>query len=183
MWCQGASLLMTSCVLTGNSAAIAGGGLFCSSTARPSLESCTFSKNYSSSQGGAVWCSDQAVSTFLGCTFYGNSAPAGGALFLGEPAVFSWLERCVIASCPTGVGILLSGGGLAVLNCCDIYGNAGGDWIGSYSSQLGVRGNISGNPLFCAPENGNFRLLPESPCCSDSSGCGTMGAWPVGCGG
>ncbi|KPJ61456.1 MAG: hypothetical protein AMJ46_01870 [Latescibacteria bacterium DG_63] len=181
VWCRGASLLLTSCVFTGNSALAAGGGLLCLSSARPTLESCTFSNNYSTRGGGAVWCSNETVSTFISCTFYGNSAAFGGALYLNEPTVFSWLDRCVVAFCPKGEAVFITGSGLAVLNCCDLYGNAGGDWIGSYASQLGVRGNVSKDPLFCSPESGDFRLLPESPCGSDSTGCGNMGAWPVGC--
>lgn len=179
VWCERASVLLTECMIAGNSGR--GGGLFCTSSARSTLESCTFSTNYSPDQGGAMWCSNETISTLTSCTFYGNSAGSGGALYLNEPSIFAWLERCVIAFCPKGEAIFIAGSSLAVLNCCDLYGNAGGDWIGNYAGQLGVRGNISKDPLFCAPDRGNFRLLPESPCGSDSTRCGTMGAWPVGC--
>jgi hypothetical protein len=72
--------------------------------------------------------------------------------------------------------------GLAVLTCCDLYGNPGGDWVGGVADQYGVRGNISADPLFCDPGGDDFRLQEGSPCAPGEE-CGLMGAWPVGCGG
>jgi hypothetical protein len=65
------------------------------------------------------------------------------------------------------------------VSCTDIYGNAGGDWVGNLAGQLGVNGNISEDPLFCDAANGNLQLDFSSPCLFAE--CGTMGAWGIGC--
>ena len=52
------------------------------------------------------------------------------------------------------------------------------------ADQYGIRGNISADPLFCAPGEDDFRLQEGSPCAPDyNPDCGLIGAWPVGCGG
>ena len=71
--------------------------------------------------------------------------------------------------------------GLAV-TCCDLYGNAGGDWVNCVEDLYGVDGNISADPLFCDPGSGDFQLQQGSPC-APGSDCDLIGAWPVGCGG
>jgi len=70
-----------------------------------------------------------------------------------------------------------------VLTCCDLHGNAGGDWVWGIGDQFGLNGNIREDPLFCDPENGDFTLDCNSPCAAENSPeCGQIGAWPVGCG-
>ena len=75
--------------------------------------------------------------------------------------------------CPPGVSV--------TFDCCDLFGNAGGDWVGGIADQYGLNGNISADPLFCDPENGDFRLQEDSPCAPGTE-CDLIGAWPVGCG-
>jgi hypothetical protein len=70
------------------------------------------------------------------------------------------------------------------LTCCDLYGNAGGDWVNCVEEMYGVDGNFSADPLFCDPDVGDFRLKDCSPCApAQNPDCGLIGAWPVGCGG
>ena len=70
--------------------------------------------------------------------------------------------------------------------CSDLYGNVGGDWVGSIADQLGTSGNICEDPLFCGgstPET-PYTLADGSPCAAaQQPSCGRIGAWPVGCGG
>lgn len=71
-----------------------------------------------------------------------------------------------------------------ILSCCDLFGNEAGDYVGCIADQYGIRGNISADPLFCDPANGEFGLEPESPCAPFSDPnpeCDRLGAWPVGC--
>jgi len=63
----------------------------------------------------------------------------------------------------------------------DIFGNPGGDWTPAIVDQLGQRGNICADPLFCDATGGDLRLEEGSPCAPIGE-CGLMGAWPVGCG-
>jgi hypothetical protein len=89
-----------------------------------------------------------------------------------------------VAFSTEGMGINWSGGNVPVLTCCDIYGNAGGDWVGAIAGQYGINGNMSVDPLFCDPENLDFTLHGDSPCAPFSPPnpeCDLIGAWPVGC--
>jgi len=90
------------------------------------------------------------------------------------------IENTVIAFSTPGVGLLCGPSHVPILVCCDIYGNAQGDWFGPIASQYGINGNISADPLFCAPEVGDFTLHGDSPCAPGGE-CGLIGAWPVGC--
>jgi hypothetical protein len=76
------------------------------------------------------------------------------------------------------------GGHSTFLTCCDVYGNAGGDWVGCLAGQSGNYGNLSADPLFCDATNNNFGLGANSPCAPDQSPaqCGLIGARPVVCG-
>jgi hypothetical protein len=71
---------------------------------------------------------------------------------------------------------------MPTLVCCDLYGNAGGDWVGGIAGQAGQNGNLSRDPLFCGFEGDDFTLHSDSPCAPDSTpDCGLIGAWPVNC--
>ncbi len=44
-----------------------------------------------------------------------------------------------------------------------------------------VTGNQTLDPLFCDAVGGDLRVREDSPCVSDSSGCGVIGRWGIGC--
>ncbi len=71
------------------------------------------------------------------------------------------------------------------LECCDIYGNTGGDYVGPISGMEGVNGNFSADPQFCNLANSDFTLGDCSPCLPGnhpySYSCGRIGALDVGC--
>jgi hypothetical protein len=67
------------------------------------------------------------------------------------------------------------------IECCDIYGNEGGDWVECIADQLDGS-NIQADPLFCGDPDRPYALQPSSPCSEENSECGAMGAWPAGCG-
>jgi hypothetical protein len=68
-------------------------------------------------------------------------------------------------------------------NCCNFYGNAGGDWVNGVADQADIPGNLSEDPLFCGDENPDapYTLAADSPCGPSHYPCSLMGAWPVGC--
>ncbi len=73
-------------------------------------------------------------------------------------------------------------GSSVVFNCTDIWGNSSGDWVSPFANQLGQDGNICSDPIFCDAVGRDFTLAETSSCAPDnSSGCGQIGAWPVGC--
>ena len=93
------------------------------------------------------------------------------------------LENTIIAFSPTGSGLYCDdsfGECTQHLACCDVFGNAGGDWVGCIEEQSTTAGNLAADPLFCNAERGDLRLQPVSPCASHSE-CGTLGAMPLGC--
>ncbi len=72
------------------------------------------------------------------------------------------------------------------LTCCDVYGNAGGNYVDCIAAQQGISGNISEDPLFCGSANPAepYSLRDDSPCAAPNNpGCGQIGAYGVGCAG
>jgi hypothetical protein len=75
------------------------------------------------------------------------------------------------------------------MSCNDIYGNEidhegvqmNGDYVGSIADQEGVSGNFSANPMFCDTSVSDYHLAVNSPCLTDSTGCGLIGARDIGC--
>lgn len=195
------------CVFRNNSAVWGGGGLYNNHSSPNVLES-TFEGNSSDHWGGAVHnrYADSAPN-FTRCILEGNSAPKGGAVynrdgttpsftactfvenFSADGAVLhtrsdSWTNmiRGLLVFSTEGAAVTSDGTGSVTAFCCDVYGNAGGDWTGPLAGQLGINDNISANPIFCDRYEGNFQLAGISPCQSANSGCGlAIGAFDLGC--
>jgi predicted outer membrane repeat protein len=194
---------LTDCVFVGNSAGNYGGALggfyesvvtttFADNFAEdggavlcygdPEVSECVFVANTALRDGGGMYCGGSP--TFTHCTFVENSAHgSGGGLYLSffsSPVV----ENTLIAFSLEGEAMWCdSAYADPELRCCDIYGNEGGDWVTCIASQVGTDGNFSADPLFCDPENGNFTISSDSPCAPPGvTGCGLVGALPVGCG-
>ena len=145
---------------------------------------CIFYGNYASgtgSDGGAVVC-DYADIGLVNCTFSDNGADEGGG------SVHCWnsdpvLTNCIIAFSTSGPAVDCDEGTESpVLTCCDLFGNAGGDWVGCISDQAGISNNMSADPLFCDRPGGDFTIDAASPCAdAHSPVCGLIGALDVGC--
>ena len=145
--------------------------------------SCTFARN-EASYGGGLLCDDEEDVTLANCTFCRNSASnAGGGLYCDNLATARLLNS-IIAFGEGGGAVGCSGGDNATLYCCDVYGNAGGDWVDCIAGQGTIEDNFSEDPLFCFDHNLEWPLMLriDSPCTSDSNpACGLVGAWGVGC--
>jgi hypothetical protein len=125
-----------------------------------------------------------------GCTLVNGASPDGGGLKIGS-LYGTWGSRTVsvevansiIAFGEAGVAVSVDTLSTAVLSCTDIFGNAGGDWIGRIADQLGINGCFSADPLFCNAVVGNYALAETSPCAPAHSpvGCGLIGAHQVAC--
>lgn len=76
-----------------------------------------------------------------------------------------------------GEGIYCAGS--VSVDCCDVYGNTGGDWVGGLAGLEELNGNFSSDPLFCDAPNRDYRIDEASEC--NQPPCGLVGAWPVGC--
>ena len=127
---------------------------------------------------------NSAYVELVNCTITENGAPQGGALDChhGGTAV---LTNTIVSHSGVGVAVACAGGGNAVLECCVVFGNDGGDWVGCVEDQLGLPGNSASDPLFCSLrplDDRDWTLRSISPCAEDNSECGAIGAWDVGCG-
>jgi hypothetical protein len=204
---RASSTILEDCAFVGNSGTY-GGGIYIRSSCSPSLTGCLFEGNTASHSGGGLHIELHCYPVLTDCTLAGNSAPIGAAIDISiecDPrlvnctlwgnactytGVISCYEFCsltivnsIISSSQEGWAVFCSDS-KALLTCCDVYGNAGGDWIDGIAGQCGIDGNISEDPLFCLDENPDepYTLHTDSPCAPENNPeCGQIGAWGVAC--
>ena len=158
------------------------GGAAAVSHGTVTFRNCVFAGNRAL-YGGAIVAQSICLVSIVSCTFYDNEATAssgGGSALAMDDMGWAYLDNSIVAYGRAGRAFESLGGSID-LECCDIYGNAGGDYVGPITGQLGVNGNISEDPLFCDPVNLNLRIHSDSPCAPDGD-CGLIGALPIGCG-
>lgn len=158
-----------------------GGAIYCTA-ATAEFNRCVFVDNRAV-WGTSIYCRDGTALTLHACTFYGGDGlsasdfghticlpegTGGGTTITNTIVAFSELGSAIHCGSPTA----------PTLECCDLYGNAGGDWTGFIAEQFGYT-NISLDPAFCDPMDGDFQLWNYSPCVQAL--CGRIGAYGVGC--
>lgn len=168
------------CTFISNSADPYGGGI----NVRDSefdIDACAFVGN-NAPKGAGISSIGKANGTLRGTTFYGNASGEGAAFFCGSCDVD--LRESILAFNSLGASVAcdtLFGPVTLVVECSDIFGNDGGDWVTCVAAWAGSSGNISSDPLFCAAQDGVLSLNNQSPCAPANSACGLMGAFLVGC--
>ncbi len=175
------SPLIVDCTFTENHAGQGGGVLI--RNLQPSLLRCTFLANRAG-QGGAIglW---GAGADATSCTFVANFSSNRGSVVATQYASDVAFHNCILAFSEGGAVVWCYYGQYNIhLDCCDVYGNEGGDWIGCIAEQVGIDGNLCVDPLFCldAVPDQPYSLHADSPCSPEQSqGCGLIGAWDVAC--
>jgi predicted outer membrane repeat protein len=164
-----------------------GGGAWISPDSHAEFIECSFADNSAAAHGGAIYAAGDV--TVESCTFVGNEARGinGQGGLGGHVSVTGTLvaTKSVFAYAAIGNAIYCnSSSGSATLSCCNVWDNDGGDYTGyCLEGQENINGNFSVDPLFCDPENGDFTIQSDSPCAPPGvTGCGLVGALPVGCG-
>ncbi len=183
MFNYSASPVVTGCAFTGNSAATMGGAMQNRTAgAAPVIAGCTFRGNHAM-MGGTIYNDQGAAPTMSRCTLTGNWGTSGGGLFSTGAGTTTAIDHSIIAFGTAGVAVYTAYGATASLSCCDLYGNAGGDWVAGAAGQGGLNGNLSADPVFCNAATGELTLYASSPCAAaQHPACGQIGAWPaVGC--
>ena len=197
-WCFYPGTL-TGCVFAGNRGEFEGGAVG-TWDSEMSITDCTFSDNAAYQAGailtyrelhlsGCVFARNQgdwgtggvqfegSGNSLTHCTFYGNSSgsasEAAAILTFGTLAV----DNTIVAFNGVGEPVVTDGGG-ATLSCTDVFGNAGGDWVGNIAGQELLRDNFSVDPLFCDTTSVDFSVAPGSPCLGGV--CGQVGAFGAG---
>lgn len=178
--CENSAPTISSCMITGAYSGSNGGGVCCYNSG-PSLIGCVLANNTAADAGGAVCADSTSAVALVNCTIIGNEALSGGGLACLNSASAS-VENSIIAFSVQGEAVHCDGTGSASLACCDVYGNAGGDWTGCVAGQEGVNGNLSEDPLLCDVGNDRYDLFTDSPCApAQQPECGLIGVYNVGC--
>ena len=144
---------LTNCAISGNSAANYGGGLACGLFATPVLTNCAIAGNWAGDLGGGVAC-EIASPGLINCTFSNNTAVNGGGVSCAYGANPT-LTNCILwADAPQEIYVYVD---LYYPSTPVVaYSDLQGGWAGV--------GNIGADPLFADTANGDYRLLPSSPC-------------------
>lgn len=170
------------CRFANNVASQSGGALYATSQCAPMIVRSVFESNGAVTRGGAMYVS-ASTPTIQSCTFFANAA-TGGAGITGDLSSQIVIERTILANSTSGEAVLTADAGShATLSCCDLFANAGGNWIGSIAGQLGTNGNLSADPLFC--DSGELTIASESPCAAfspENPTCDLVGAKGPACG-
>lgn len=163
-----------------NTASTGGGGMACFSANLPSISYATFARNSATTGGGLDVAG--SVIDISNSTFSGNDASgAGGGIYLDGATTLN-LNSSIIAYSTSGAGLEIWGYTPPVITCTDIYGNAGGDWVGPIAPLDGLYGNLWVDPLFCDAYSDTFDLAGDSECLPGNNSCSVLiGAWGAGC--
>jgi len=184
--CNASSPSIINCIFKNNLSTGSGGGIYMDHCA-PTVKLCLFVNNKAPDQGGACFL-NYTMAVFFNCTFYQNGAgQGGGAIHTNYSAPV--LYNSLITNGTLGAAAYVEEGRNYYIdfNCCNIWGNGGRDWILGYNTQLGIKGNISEDPLYCADVPTVFPddlyLSSQSPCAPENHECGALvGCYDVGCG-
>ena len=116
------------------------------------------------------------------CTFDGCGSVDGAAVSsrLGATVV---MDACIVVGGPgLAFGCVAGLPNSFVITCSDLWNNAGGDWHDCGYGGPTENGNLSADPLFCAPDQGDYGLRTDSPCAPAGNACDLLiGAYDVGC--
>jgi hypothetical protein len=132
--------------------------------------------------GMGILCYDIALN-LEGSSFVQGGGVADLVVWSGPAPKAVSIDRCLFAFNPTGPALLEQNLPAALqVDCTDIFGNAGGDWVGSLAPWLGMNGNFSANPLFCDWAADDITLYDTSPCLPSNNSCAVqIGAEGQGC--
>jgi parallel beta-helix repeat protein len=191
---------IVNCLITGNSSC-AGGGILCDWDCSPVINGCTITDNSASKAGGGILCSGNASPLVVNCIIARNSVSdgSGGGIYSdgagvvfpypltqGLPALLA-IPKPVIMNCTiTQNSASRFGGGicsffsLPTITNCILWGDLPQEVTGEVKSitysdiQTGHfgHGNTRDDPLFIAPETGDYHLQPGSPCINNGTSHG-----------
>jgi len=200
IFCSNSSPCIINTVIAGNSAELSGGGLRCVDNSNPTLENVTITGNSVNNYGGGAYFRDSnpSISNVLiaeNSSNGGDGYSRGGGMYLWSSSLHlinvtltdNSADYCgggiyCNSSSPVLENVILWNNypqevyldyldDLSItISCCDVAGGEAGIENGTV---YWLENNIDADPLFCDPENGDYRLQLDSPCRTDV--CGFMG--------
>ena len=172
MYIQGTGIVRVDCSgVSSNEAARGGGVRMVGSDVR--ISDCSISRNDATVHSGGVWLQGGTLSK---CTMAENSAPTGGGIYCldGSGSIY----HSIVAFSEAGHGVGADApGNVPYLECCDVYGNAAGEYDSVVGDMTGTFHNFSLDPELCGIDIADYRLFDTSPCLASNSPCGER----VGC--
>ncbi|MFP7755173.1 nitrous oxide reductase family maturation protein NosD [Thermodesulfobacteriota bacterium B35] len=166
--------------IIGNRAQVAGGGIF-SFRSSATMVNNRLQDNEAGNSGGGI--ATYRDSSFITNSFlWDNQAAFGGGISCDRAATTLANNTLTANRADYGGGILMMGGSVRLTNLI-LWQNSGGDLVSKAtgpssrpnSSDLkdrrfrGINGNITADPLFVDPGQGDFHLRPGSPCIDTGS--------------
>ncbi len=201
----GSTPIISNCIFRQNSG-FEGGAIYLGNSATPEISECDFIENDATYGGGIYSYLSQPTihnSSFIGNTssnggayynkyiggtitnsnFCLNASSNGAAFYISSNGNMLTIDNCIIAFNTLSEAVDCSNPDNApVLNCTDVFGNDGGDWINGIEEQETLNNNFCSNPYFCSMTTGDYSLHVSSPCAPDNSNCGTLvGVLDVAC--
>jgi hypothetical protein len=165
---------ITNNVIAKNKAVRFGGGIF-SYTASPHIVNNRIEANEASSAGAGIFC-DRDTPRITNNVIWKNKAKSGGGISCDRSFCTIINNTITKNEAAYGGGIFFEGGAVRIVNNI-LWENADDLYSGWFSPSSrpdhsnikdgdfrGVNGNISTNPLFADPKNGDFSLKSDSPC-------------------
>jgi len=161
-------------VISKNRATGFGGGIF-SYRASPNINRNRLVENEAADSGGGIY-SNRDSSRITNNIIWKNKAKSGGGTSCYRSAATVINDTITANMAVYGGGIFVDSGSVRMINLI-LWQNEDDLHFKQLSSAsrpdhsnigdgdfLGLNGNISADPLFTDPENGDFRLQPGSPC-------------------
>lgn len=171
---QRSSPTITNNVISKNNAIKFGGGIF-SFRASPNIAHNSIMENEASSSGGGIFCGRDST-RIANNIIWKNKAKFGGGISCDRSSSTIINDTITRNKANHGGGIFFDGGAMRIVNTIlwenedDLYSDRFSGASRPNHSDIGdgdfrgVNGNISADPLFADPENGNFSLKTGSPC-------------------
>ncbi len=160
---------LINCSVTDNLAPFGGGIVFGNSN--PVLVGVIINDNTTFMNGGIVFYGSNPILEYV--TMVNNSSDDGGGIWCYDSnPVF---ENCILwNNTPLEVFFYESEYTSTItISCSDIQGGEAGIETNDNGTVYWLENNIDADPLFCDPDNGDYRLQTNSPCFTDE--CGYMG--------
>ena len=170
--CYESSSTISNCSISGNSAHQGGGIYF--ELSNPEINGCNISGNLAN-WGGGIYCYNNSSPAITDCTISGNSNEwFGGGIYCSDSN--PTISNCAVTD-NIGEGIYVDDGSPNI-TYSDFHNNSDGDFGGGgIDPNLGVivttnaNGdscdawmNISLDPMYVDPDNGDYHLQESSPC-------------------
>jgi parallel beta-helix repeat protein len=180
IYCANSSPSIGNSVIRGNSASDEGGGINCDGS-NPTISNCIITANVANNRGGGINIEGSSSPTIQRCTITANTANLGAG-------IRTWNSDPMIVNTAitnnTGEGVFARDPSNPNIQYCNVYDNSAADFGGpGIDPALGLitgtnangdpcdaYSNISLDPLYVDPGNGNFHLQETSPCIDAGSG-------------